>query len=164
MFYDHFNSPIGTITVSTDDSYITSLHIEGDRYFKEIPGDWTHDSSQPLLRHVQEELDEYFAGTRTSFDVPLLPAGTALQQAVWKELQAIPTATTTSYTKIAQAIGKPQAVRAVASAIGRNPICIIIPCHRVVASDGSLGGYVAGLTRKQQLLDLERSVKNERRQ
>ena len=155
MFYDYFHSPIGTITLGTDGTHITSLHIEGDRYFKEIPQDWTRNPSQQLLHQAKQELDEYFTGTRTNFNMPLLPAGTALQRAVWNILQTIPIGTTTSYKKIAQAIGKPQAVRAVASAIGRNPICIIIPCHRVLASNGSLGGYVAGLARKQQLLDLE---------
>jgi methylated-DNA-[protein]-cysteine S-methyltransferase len=158
MFYDDFNSPIGIITVSTDGVHITSLHIEGDRYFKGVLKEWTRDPGQRLLHQVHQELDEYFAGIRTGFAVPLLPTGTALQQAVWKALRDIPSGTTTSYKKIAQTIGKPQAVRTVASVIGRNPIGIIIPCHRVLTSTGSLGGYVAGLKRKQQLLDIEQSV------
>jgi methylated-DNA-[protein]-cysteine S-methyltransferase len=92
---------------------------------------------------------------RTRFDVPVVFDGTEFQCLVWKALQNIPSGKTVSYGSLAEAIGRPKAVRAVGTAVGRNPLCIVVPCHRVLAGDGSLGGYVAGLDRKQHLLALE---------
>ncbi len=156
MLYDIFDSPFGRLTISTvDGAHLAELHMEGDRYFTAIPSSWTRDSSHPLLQRANQELEEYFAGRRTSFDVPIRPTGTPFQEAVWQRLPTIPAGTTTSYTKIAQSIGKPLAVRAVGSAIGRNPICIIVPCHRVITSKGTLGGYAAGLKAKERLLAIE---------
>jgi methylated-DNA-[protein]-cysteine S-methyltransferase len=155
MLYNIFDSPIGKFTVATDGSHITALHIEGDRYFKEIPREWKREPDNQLLQKAHQELDEYFAGKRTDFDLPISSDGTVFQKAVWKSLQSVPNGKTTTYSEIARKIGKPQTVRAVGTAIGHNPICIIVPCHRVVASDGSLGGYVAGLQRKQKLLNIE---------
>lgn len=153
--YDIFPSPIGDITASSDGTAISGLHIEGDRYFTSIPAEWVRDGSNPMLQQLQGELVEYFAGKRTRFDVPLAFAGTEFQQLVWTALQAIGQSETTSYGALAAAIGRPKAVRAVGTAVGRNPLCIVVPCHRVLASDGSLGGYVAGLDRKRHLLKLE---------
>lgn len=156
MKYDIFNLPIGQLTVATDGTHITSLHIEGDRYFTAVPSDWQQASSHQLLQRVKTQLQEYFEGTRQQFDLPLKTNGTSFQEAVWRVLQDISTGTTASYGHIARKIGQPEAARAVGTAIGHNPICIIVPCHRVLAADGSLGGYVAGPERKQQLLDLEK--------
>lgn len=103
-----------------------------------------------------KELDEYFAGGRKSFDIPLEPSGTPFQKAVWAELLRIPYGATVSYSAIAKAIGRPSAVRAVAAAIGANPISIMVPCHRVIGSDGSLTGYAGGLPAKARLLELEK--------
>lgn len=155
MFYDTTQSPLGTLTIATDGTHITALHIEGDRYFTAVPKDWKRDSSQPALQKAKAQLDEYFAGTRETFDLPLHAEGTEFQKAVWHALQSIAPGQTTTYGQLADKIGKPTAVRAVGTAIGRNPICIVVPCHRVLAGDGSLGGYVAGVERKQALLDLE---------
>lgn len=153
-----FDSPLGVITTSTDGSHLTGLHIEGDRYFTTIPAAWSRNENHPLLRRTRQELQEYFAGQRTTFDLPLKPAGTAFQQAVWRALQGIAPGDTTSYGTIATQLERPRAARAVGSAVGRNPICIIIPCHRVMASSGKLGGFVAGLDCKRQLLALERTA------
>lgn len=109
-----------------------------------------------ILRQAVRELDEYFGGERRTFDVPLLFGGTALRHAVWSELQNIPYGTTTSYGELARRIGRPTAIRAVASAIGANPLSIFIPCHRVIGRDGSLTGYAGGLKAKQLLLQLEK--------
>lgn len=114
--------------------------------------------SNVILEQTQQELDEYFAGSRTSFSIPLKPAATDFQQIVWDALQTIPFGETRSYGDQALSIGKPTATRAVASANGDNPITILIPCHRVIGSDGKLTGYGGGLHRKQFLLDLERRV------
>ena len=158
MLYNIFDSPVGELTVSTDGTYITALHIEGDRYFTSIPKDWVFAPAHPLLQQAGRELKEYFTGTRTAFDVPLKPSGTPFQSQVWNALQAITPGTTETYGSIALSLGKPMgAARAVGTAIGRNPICIMIPCHRVLASNGKLGGFVAGLKCKQQLLAVERN-------
>ena len=101
------------------------------------------------------ELREYFAGARTRFDVPLDPAGTPFQRKVWREIAAVPCGTTISYTELARRCGRPAAVRAVGAATGRNPMTVIIPCHRIVGSDGTLTGYAGGLDRKRALLELE---------
>lgn len=121
-----------------------------------LKDDKSADLDKVILLKIVNELDEYFSGTRTEFDVPLdISQGTSFQQKVWLELLKIPYGTTTSYAKLAKNIGKPTAFRAVANANGRNPISLIIPCHRVIASDGGLGGYTGGLEIKRILLDLE---------
>lgn len=109
-----------------------------------------------LLDRAIAEMDEYFAGTRTAFSVPLAAVGTPFQREVWSALRAIPFGETRSYADVAAAIGKPKAVRAVGAANGRNPLGIVVPCHRVIGADGSLTGYAGGMERKKFLLDLER--------
>lgn len=112
-----------------------------------------------VLEDAKRQLDEYFAGNRKAFDIPLHLVGTDFQQQVWNELLNIPYGTTTSYKEIAQSIGKPKAVRAVAGAIGANGISILIPCHRVIGSDKSLTGYAGGLKAKKMLLQIETQIK-----
>lgn len=155
MKYDIFDSPIGKLTIATNGASITALHIEGDRYFTNIPADWTQDKNVPLLLQAKTELAEYFAGKRQAFDIPLDIIGTPFQVQVWQTLQKIPAGSTVTYGEIARKIGKPKAVRAVGTAIGRNQICIIVPCHRVLTSNGTPGGYVAGEERKKALLQRE---------
>ena len=116
---------------------------------KETPPD-------PRARRLAEELDQYFRGERTSFTIPLDPRGTPFQLRVWEELRAIPYGQTRSYLEVATAIGAPERVRAVGAANGANPIPILVPCHRVIGSDGSLVGFGAGLDWKRKLLDVER--------
>jgi methylated-DNA-[protein]-cysteine S-methyltransferase len=111
-----------------------------------------------VFAEAVEQLEEYFAGRRTAFDVSMRPVGTAFQQRVWKALRAIPYGQTSSYGQIAEKIGRPAASRAVGAANGRNPIGVIIPCHRVVGSTGHLTGYGGGLERKRFLLDFEQDV------
>lgn len=109
-----------------------------------------------LIDRAIEEVDEYFAGKRTEFSIPLAPEGTPFQHDVWNALKKIPFGETRSYMDVARTIGKPKAVRAVGAANGRNPLGIIVPCHRVIGADGSLTGYAGGMERKKFLLDLER--------
>ena len=111
-----------------------------------------------VLEEAKRQLDEYFAGNRKAFTIPLLLVGTVFQQQVWNELLNIPYGAATSYKEIAQSIGKPKAVRAVAGAIGANGISILIPCHRVVGSDNSLTGYAGGLEAKKMLLQIETQI------
>jgi methylated-DNA-[protein]-cysteine S-methyltransferase len=156
--YDILTSPLGDITAAASDNAIIAVHISGDRYFTSAPLDWVQANDNPLLNQLQTEMDDFFAGKRTGFSVPIVFKGTEFQQLVWNALQTIPAGTTTTYGALAEKIGKPKAVRAVGTAIGKNPICIVVPCHRVMAGDGSLGGYVAGLERKRHLLTLEGAV------
>lgn len=114
------------------------------------------EGSAPILDEAVRQLDEFFAQKRKSFDLPLLFVGTDLQKAVWHELQKIPFGQTISYAEMARRIGNPKAVRAVANANGANAMAVIVPCHRVVGSDGSLTGFAGGITAKRFLLDLER--------
>jgi methylated-DNA-[protein]-cysteine S-methyltransferase len=113
------------------------------------------DEEQPVVRETLRQLTEYFAGDRMEFDLPLAPAGTEFQRAVWNALVKIPYGETCSYSDLARAIGRPAAVRAVGAANGSNPIAIIVPCHRVIGSSGKLVGYGGGLPMKRMLLDLE---------
>ena len=155
-YYKLSNSPIGEITIATNGNAITDVHIEGDRYFNGVPAHWRMNNHDPLLIQASSEIDEYFKGERTYFDVPLEMHGTAFQKDVWAAVNNIIFGSTGNYAEIARIIGNPKAVRAVGTAIGRNPICLIVPCHRVLTGTGALGGYVAGTNRKQFLLDLER--------
>lgn len=116
--------------------------------------DWQHEPS--AFAAVQQQLEEYFAGRRRTFDLPLAPRGTEFQCAVWQQLGKIPYGETCSYGAIAQRLGKPKAVRAVGSANGRNPLPIVVPCHRVIGANGSLTGFGGGIENKKILLELER--------
>ncbi len=148
-FTDSFiASPLGTLKCIGDGRSIVA--IEYAQNHKPLP------AADPLLRHCKKELDEYFAGKRTEFTVPLKPKGTLFQLAVWKAMQQIPYGKTQSYADIAKQIKRPNAVRSVGNACGQNPIVIVIPCHRVVGR-GGLGGYSGGIKRKKWLLGDEKS-------
>lgn len=147
-------TPAGPLTVVTDERAVTRV-----KFGRQLPeGAATVDGAeQPeVLRRTVRELAEYFAGTRRVFTVAVAPAGTPFQQEVWAALQRIPWGERRSYGQLARAIGRPAACRAVGMANHRNPIAILIPCHRVVGADGSLTGYAGGLAIKAQLLALER--------
>jgi methylated-DNA-[protein]-cysteine S-methyltransferase len=117
---------------------------------------WATDSAHPLLQHTSQQLQAYFAGELTAFNVPLdLAAGTPFQQSVWRVLSTIPSGASQSYGGVAQQLNNAKAVRAVGAAVGRNPVSIIVPCHRILGAGGQLTGYAGGLWRKQALLKLE---------
>lgn len=139
-------SPLGPMNATTDGGALVALSFDGEA---------NRDDACPILDRVEQQLVPYFAGDAAGFDLPLAPRGTPFQQQVWTELQTIPRGETRSYASIARQIHKPDAIRAVGAANGANPIAIIIPCHRVIASDGTLHGYAGGLDRKRWLLDLE---------
>ena len=146
-------SPLGAILLTGTSAHLRGLFFVGQKR-ERPPQPGSVESPGPFAR-VVEQLQEYFAGGRVEFDVPLELEGTAFQQSVWQALRAIPRGTTMTYSQLAAAIGKPSAVRAVALANACNRISIIIPCHRVVGTNGSLTGYAGGLDRKRWLLDLE---------
>jgi methylated-DNA-[protein]-cysteine S-methyltransferase len=156
MLYTLQDSPIGELLLLGDGEALHGLSMQGGRRpIKPRPA-W--ERRDEAFADAREQLDEYFAGTRTSFDLPLVLNGDAFQTLVWEELQRVPYGETVSYGQIARAIGRPDAARAVGLANGRNPIAVIVPCHRVIGADGSLTGYGGGLERKRLLLDLEQGV------
>jgi methylated-DNA-[protein]-cysteine S-methyltransferase len=154
--YIEHPSPLGQLTLATTDQGICGIYFHDQRNFKGTSG-WQKTRHHAHLQTAADQLDEYFAGNRQQFDVPLdlHVSGTPFQQAVWQELLNIQFGKISSYGKHAQLIAKPLAVRAVGGAIGRNPISIIVPCHRVLGSSGALTGYDGGLERKKYLLQLE---------
>lgn len=156
MFYRYQDSPIGRLFMVGDDAGLQQLLMDVERTPWRIGEDWHAAGSQ--LDDASRQLDEYFSGRRQRFDLRLNPQGTAFQQSVWRALQDIPFGRIDSYSALAQRIDRPKAVRAVGAANGANPICIIIPCHRVIGRDGSLTGFAGGLPRKQLLLELEGAV------
>jgi methylated-DNA-[protein]-cysteine S-methyltransferase len=147
------NSPIGELLLAGDETVLRGLHFPGR--FTPAP---SYRSAREPFANAREQLEQYFAGERTAFDLDLEPEGPAFHRKVWEALLTIPYGETRSYGQIADQIGDPGAARAVGYANGRNPIAIIVPCHRVIGADGSLTGYGGGLDRKRTLLDLEAGV------
>ena len=153
------DSPLGKITLAATPLGLAGVWFEGQKHGPVdigMPARWPEAPEHPVLKLAVQQLKSYFAGERTGFDLPLdLSAGTLFQQAVWQALLAIPRGATCSYGTVSAGLGRPAAVRAVGAAIGRNPVSIIVPCHRVIGSTGALTGYAGGLARKTALLELE---------
>ncbi len=148
-------SPLGPLTLAANNLALVGVWFDDQQHLPEW-ADWGVDDLHPVLRQAVQELQQYFAGQRLHFDVPLdLSHGTDFQQRVWHSLLDVGVGTTSTYGAISQALGKPSAVRAVGGAVGRNPIGIIVPCHRVIGANGALTGYAGGLERKVALLRLE---------
>lgn len=155
-YFTIFTSPLGKITIQANQTQLLGLWFETHTTMPDALGERYDD--HPVLFAAKEQLAEFFTGQRTQFELPLKTQGTDFQQRVWRALQDIPFGETWSYKQLAEHIGKPKAVRAVGAANGKNPISVIIPCHRVVANDGRLSGYAGGVERKRALLDLEKST------
>ncbi len=154
-------SPVGPLTVVADGKSLVGLYQSGQRH---LPAAATFGAREDdVLPGMREQLSAYFAGELVDFDVPLATAGTAFQAAVWAALRTIPYGATCTYGELAAAVGRPTAVRAVGAANGRNPVCIVVPCHRVIGADGTLTGYAGGTDRKRLLLALEGRLALERR-
>jgi methylated-DNA-[protein]-cysteine S-methyltransferase len=152
--YIIIDSPIGELLVTATDDALTGLEMAPF----ERPAEPARARSNDVLRAARTQLNAYFRGKRMAFDLPLAPAGTPFQQGVWQELVRIPLGETISYAQLAERVGRPGHFRAVGSANGRNPISLIIPCHRVIGSGGSLTGYGGGIDRKRWLLDHEAAM------
>lgn len=157
MVFSRIPSPIGDLLAVADRGALAALYFNAERALARLRA-----SSGAGIRQapgefvaLRSQLAAYFAGELRDFDLPLAPVGSPFEQRVWRELQTIPYGTTTSYGEVARRLGVPNAARAVGTANGRNPIPIIIPCHRVIGSTGGLTGYGGGLARKRHLLDLE---------
>jgi methylated-DNA-[protein]-cysteine S-methyltransferase len=150
--YDTIDSPIGPLLITASDGALTRLYMAP----YDVDPAWEHDPA--ALEEPARQLAEYFAGERRAFELDLRPAGTAFQSAVWGLLLEIPYGETTTYGALAATLGDPRKVRAVGLANGRNPISIVVPCHRVIGADGSLVGYGGGIERKRALLAHEAEV------
>lgn len=159
IYYTHFDSPVGPMLLTSDGAGLAGLYMEEHKHGEDIQEGWTLSDDTPPFAEVKRQLTAYFDGTLTEFDLPLAMRGTPFQQRVWDELTTIPYGTTISYGELARRVGNPNACRAVGLANGRNPISIIVPCHRVIGSNGKLTGYGGGLPRKAALLSFESSVR-----
>jgi methylated-DNA-[protein]-cysteine S-methyltransferase len=153
-------TPFGLVRLAASPIGLSGLWFEGQRHEPTSllygPAAWPEAPDHPVLTNAAYQIRQYLAGKRADFDVPLdLSGGTPFQQNVWQALLAIGRGTTTSYGALSQQLGNPRAVRALGAAVGRNPVSVIVPCHRVVGMDGSLTGYAGGLDRKRALLTLE---------
>lgn len=151
----HVTTNLGGVVLAATDKGLAGLWFDAQKHLPDMTG-WRTDDAHPVLRAAAAQLLDFLAGRRTTFDVPLdLSHGTDFQQAVWQALREIPAGATTSYGALSARVGRPTAVRAVGAAVGRNPVSVIVPCHRVVGATGALTGYAGGLERKTALLQLE---------
>ena len=157
-YYDLYESPYGQMLLVADGEGLSAVYFDGQKYFPQMGPEWRRDARHGPLRQAKRELAEYFAGERKRFEIALAPEGTPFQRSVWKAISTVDFGQTIAYGELARRAGSPGSVRAAGAATGRNPITIIIPCHRIVGSDGSLTGYAGGLDRKRALLALESGI------
>ena len=155
LFYKFADTPVGKLKLVASDRGLVAILWENDRPHRVRLSELVENPQHPILIETERQLAEYFAGKRQDFDISLDMRGTPFQKNVWEALLAIPFGETRSYGQLARQLGNPNATRAVGAANGRNPISIIVPCHRVIGSSGSLTGFAGGLDTKSRLLDLE---------
>jgi methylated-DNA-[protein]-cysteine S-methyltransferase len=153
--FAYLDTPLGEMLAQSGDDALVGLHFQDEARCPAVGANWMRAPGDPLFRRLGEQLHDYFAGRVRVFDLPLRPVGTRFQLRVWSVLQEIPHGATTSYGAMAQRLGSPGAMRAVGAANSRNPLAILIPCHRAIGTDGSLRGYAGGLHRKRALLEME---------
>ncbi|HET6803381.1 MAG: methylated-DNA--[protein]-cysteine S-methyltransferase [Betaproteobacteria bacterium] len=150
-------SPLGDLLLVANASgdALCGVYVVQQKYFPMAAAQWQLSPRLPLFRRATAQLRDYFAGARTTFDLSLAPEGTAFQQDVWSKIRAVPFGETITYAELARRCGRPRAIRAAGAATGRNPLMIVVPCHRIMGSGGALTGYAGGLDRKRALLELE---------
>jgi methylated-DNA-[protein]-cysteine S-methyltransferase len=153
--FERMESPLGPMLLLATGDALAAIHFDGQRHQIATDAESRHDPDHPALRAAKAQLTEYFGGTRTAFDLPLAPVGTAFQRAVWSAIRSVGYGETIAYGELAARAGAPRSIRAAGAATGRNPWGIVVPCHRIVGADGSLTGYAGGLERKRALLALE---------
>jgi methylated-DNA-[protein]-cysteine S-methyltransferase len=154
-YFDFYESPMGRLLIVATDRGLSGLYFVDQKYYREVEPEWLRGDHHKVVRETARELTEYFAGARKQFGIPLAAQGTPFQTSVWKAISSVKYGESITYSELARRAGHPGAVRAAGTATGRNPITIIVPCHRIVGSDGSLTGYAAGLDRKRALRELE---------
>jgi methylated-DNA-[protein]-cysteine S-methyltransferase len=153
--YGFYGSPCGEMLLVADDAGLSGVYFEGQKYHPSIHPQWRRDDHDGFIAQARRELAEYFGRERERFDVALAPEGTSFQRAIWRGIAGVGFGETISYAQLAESAGYPGKARAAGAATGRNPLTIIIPCHRIVGSTGALTGYAGGLDRKRALLALE---------
>jgi methylated-DNA-[protein]-cysteine S-methyltransferase len=156
IYFTTYESPIQSLRLVSDGRSLVGLYMMSEKHALLPEGDWLEEDWVAPFPETKQQLMEYFSGTLTEFDLPMQLYGTAFQQRVWEVLKTIPYGVTISYGELAQQIGQPNASRAVGLANGKNPISIVVPCHRVIGANGKLTGYGGGIERKQWLLNHER--------
>jgi len=156
--YDFYESPHGEMLLVADNEGLAGVYFDGQKYFPKVGTEWRQDRKHPVLVQAKRELAEYFGGKRKRFEVALAPAGTPFQKSVWKAISTVEFGETITYGELARRAGCAGSGRAAGAATGRNPLTIIVPCHRIVGSTGSLTGYAGGLDRKRALLALESGI------
>lgn len=158
-FHTIIESPIGPLLLISDGDHLTGVYMDPHKGGPWLPTGSREDACNPVLQLAAEQLGAYFAGGLRQFDLPLLGQGTEFQRQCWQQLSLIPYAETISYGEMARRVGDPKACRAVGAANGRNPISIVVPCHRVIGANGSLVGFGGGLDRKAKLIGFEKAVR-----
>ena len=151
-------SVLGNVLLVANGDALCGVYFDDQKYLPSVDPAWQEDEDTAVLRAAHNQLDQYFAGLRKHFELPLAPNGTPFQRAVWNAIAQVPWGETLTYAELAARAGHPGSARAAGAATGRNPLSIIVPCHRIVGSDGSLTGYAGGLDRKQTLLALEQPL------
>jgi methylated-DNA-[protein]-cysteine S-methyltransferase len=157
-YYDVYESPHGQMLLVAGDEGLSGVYFAGQKYHAQVQPDWCRDAHHAPLRQAKRELAEYFGGERRHFETALAPEGTAFQQCVWKAISTVGFGETITYGELARRAGCTGSARAAGAATGRNPLTIVVPCHRIVGSSGSLTGYAGGLDRKRALLALESGI------
>ena len=153
--YGFYESPYGRMLLVASGDGLSGVYFEGQKYYPSIGAEWRRDEQHPVIAQAGRELAGYFARERRDFDVALAPEGTPFQLKIWQAIARVAFGETISYAQLAESAGYPGHARAAGAATGRNPLTIIVPCHRIVASTGALTGYAGGLDRKRALLALE---------
>ena len=153
--YAKFLTPLGAVLATAEGGFVTSVNFIAAKSAPPLGKDWEEDPNSSPLKECAEQLADYFAGTLQRFDLPVAPRGTPFQERVWREIERVPFGQTITYSELASRAGAPGSARAAGAATGRNPIWIVVPCHRIVGVDGSLTGYAGGLERKRKLLEIE---------
>ncbi len=156
--YSIIKTPLDNLMLAANETELIGVYFIDGEHIPAVSKGWKRDARHPVLRQAEEQLQEYFAGKRTTFTLPLRLDGTNFQERVWRQIALIPYGKTISYSDLARKAGAPRAIRAAGTSTGRNPIGLIIPCHRVVGKNGGIGGYAGGLERKRYLLELENST------
>ena len=156
--YARIATPLGTLIATAVGGALTGIYYEGGKHAPPIGRDWIEDVAAQPIAKCRKQLLEFLEGTRRAFDLPLAPEGTEFQRRVWIEIARIPYGETITYAELASRAGAPGSARAAGAATGRNPLSIVVPCHRVVGADGSLTGYAGGMERKARLLEIEHAL------
>jgi methylated-DNA-[protein]-cysteine S-methyltransferase len=153
--YSKLKSPVGDLLLVANESKLTGIYFGDRSHVPKARATWKLDPDHPVLRETAKQLGEFFNGKRTDFSIPFEFSGTDFQQKVWKQIARIPYGKTITYSELASRAGRPDAVRAAGTNTGRNPLAIVVPCHRVMGKNGTLTGFAGGLDRKQLLLEIE---------